>query len=191
MGITAMSLERLNKYIHPADNILMLGCQNLYNSENYGQIAHEYFLDKVHSIKTIDICGCQGAEIMDLREDLKFNREYSLILQHGTIEHCDCESLYQVFKNIHEACENRAIIIHENPRFNHWPEHGKHFFSVEFYAELAKICDYEVLELCEEPAMGNFETGMNVCCVLRLNDDAKFCTEAKFNKIYKAHIYAK
>lgn len=190
MGITQKSLDRLNKYLQKNDSILMLGCQNLYDTENYGKIAHEYFLDRVHSIKTIDICGCQGAEIMDLREDLKFNKEFSLILQHGTIEHID-GSLYQPFKNIHEACCIGGIMIHENPKTGNWPLHGQHYFTKDFYVQFAKVCNYELLEVCEEAAMGNTIDGWNVCAVLRKKYDAEFISETKFNKIYKAYIHAK
>lgn len=191
MGITQLSLNRINKYIDkiPNDNILIVGCQNLYNSENYGEIAHDYYLDKGYGVLSIDICGCNGSQVMDLRDELKFDTQFGLILQHGTVEHIE-GSIYQAFKNIHEACKWGGIMIHENPRFNHWPEHGRHYFSMEFYKEFAKICDYELIEVCEEAAMSNHETGMNVCVVLRKINDTPFITEKQFNKIYKKYVYA-
>ena len=190
MGITTLSLNRINKNLKPSFKILMIGCQNLYNTENYGQIAHNYFKDLGYDIRTIDILGCQGSEKADLREDLELEPIYDMINDCGCKEHID-GSLYQPFKNIHEACKSGGIMIHENPRFNHWPEHGQHYFSMDFYIELSKICGYELMEVCEEAAMSNYETGMNVCVTLKKVKENKFITEIAFNKIYKKHIHAK
>lgn len=190
MGITQKSLDRINKVIHPADNILILGCQNLYNAENYGQLADDYYSMQGYPVRTIDITGCQGAEVADLRDDLMFDPDYSLILQHGTIEHVD-GSLYQVLKNIHEACQDQGTMIHENPRTENWPGHGYHYFTTSFWETLAGSCNYDILDISEEPAMGNDVDGWNVCCVLRKSLDSKFISEEQFNKIYKKHIKSK
>lgn len=190
MGITQLSLNRINKYIHPDDNILILGCQNMYNTEDYGQTADFFFGMQGYPVRVLDICGCQGSEIADLREDLKLDPDYSLILQHGTIEHCECKSLYQVFKNIHEACQVNGTMIHENPKTGNWPGHGFHYFTAEFYVQLSDAMGY-CLTVEEEPAMGNTTDGWNVCAVLIKREEFPFMTEAKFNKIYKKHIYAK
>lgn len=185
MGITNLSLQRLNKYLKPNSNILILGCQNLYNVENYGEVAHSYFVNKGHSVRTIDILGCQGSEIADLRDNLKLNPEFDLVLQHGTIEHIDGD-LYQPFKNTHEALKPNGIVIHENPKTGNWPEHGYHYFTEKFYKEFAKLAGYELLEVSSEPAMGNDVDGWNVCAVLRKSSD-KFISKPEFNKVSK-HI---
>lgn len=191
MGITQNSLNRINKYIDkiPNDIILIVGCQNLYNPENYGEIAESYYLDKGYGVLSIDICGCNGAEVMDLREDLKFSGSYGLILQHGTIEHIDGD-IYQAFKNFHEACEVNGIMIHENPKTGNWPGHGYHYFTSEFYVQLSDACGY-CLTCDEEPAMGNDIDGWNVCAVLIKRDNEPFISKTQFNKIYKKHIHAK
>lgn len=191
MGITQLSLNRINKYIDkiPNDNILIVGCQNLYNSENYGEIAHDYYLSQGYGVLSIDICGCNGSQAMDLRDELKFETQYGLILQHGTVEHIEC-SIYQAFKNFHDACAINGVMIHENPKRNNWPEHGNHYFTSEFYVELSDALGY-CMDTEEEPAMGNVDSGWNVCAVLRKLNDTTFITEKEFNKIYKKHIYAK
>lgn len=190
MGITDLSLKRINKYIHPDDNILILGCQNLYNPENYGQLADDFYSMQGYTVRTIDITGCQGAEVADLREDLQFEPDFTLILQHGTIEHIDGD-LYQPYKNIHEACAFEGIMIHENPARGNWPFHGQHYFTERFYQELAKVCNYELLEVNTEAAMGNTVDGWNIVAVLRKTIKLDFISEEAFNKIYKKHIYSK
>lgn len=191
MGITQLSLNRINKYIDkiPNDNILIIGCQNLYNPENYGEIAADYYLDKGYAVLSIDICGCNGSEVMDLRDDLRFDGDYGLVMQHGTIEHID-GSIYMAFKNLHEACSENGVMIHENPKTGNWPGHGNHYFTAEFYVQLADACGY-CMETEEEPAMGNTTDGWNICSVLIKRGDEPFISEKVFNKIYKKHIHAK
>lgn len=188
MGITKLSLDRIEKWIHPDDNILILGCQNLYNAENYGQLADDYFSMQSYPVRTIDITGCQGAEIADLREDLAFEPNYTLILQHGTIEHIDGD-LYRALKNIHEACAVGGKMIHENPSRGNWPGHGYHYFTTEFWEAFAGTCHYGLIESCEEVAMGNDIDGWNVVSVLEKLPDSKFVTEAKFKNLYDNFVF--
>lgn len=190
MGITALSLERINKHLQPNSNILIIGCQNLYNAENYGQIAANYFRALGHTVKDIDIYECNGCQIADLREDWQATPTFDLVLQHGTIEHID-GGLYQPLLNMHNSCKVDGFMIHENPKTNNWPGHGQHYFTKDFWSALADACIYEVHELTEEPAMGNEVDGWNVCCVLRKSPDSKFISEDQFNEIYKKHIKSK
>lgn len=183
MGITQLSLDRINRHLKPNSKLLIIGCQNLYNAENYMEIAHPYFERLGHTVRSLDILGCNGSETMDLREDLGFEPEWDMVNDSGSKEHIDGD-LYQPMLNIHNACKIGGVMVHENPRFAHWPLHGQHFFSMDFYKELG----YEVLELCEEAAMGNFDTGMNVCAVLRKNNE-KFMSKRTFDKLYKETIF--
>lgn len=178
MGITRLSLDRIDRHVKEKGKMLILGCQNLYNSENYYDVAHPYFENLGFSVRSWDITGCQGSEIVDLREDLELRAEYDYITDFGTCEHIN-GSLYQPYKNIHEGTVIGGIIIHENPRFGHWDGHGQHYFTQKFYEQLCSDCDYELLEVGEEPAMGNSETGMNIYSVIRKVGD-KFCTEEQF-----------
>lgn len=190
MGITQLSLNRINRHINSGNRMLIVGCQNIYSSDNYMDIAHEYFINKGFEVRTIDILGCQGSEIADLRTDLHLSNKYDAILQHGTIEHVD-GSLYQPIKNLHEACAINGIMIHENPKINNWPMHGYHFFTKDFWTFLAMVCNYTLLEVDEEPAMGNNIDGWNICAVLQKANDSEFIGEDKFNEIYNKYIKSK
>lgn len=185
MGITQSSLDRLNKYLQPNSNILIIGCQNLYNAENYGEIAAKYFRELGHAVKDIDIYECNECQIADLREDWNANPEFDFVFQHGTIEHID-GGLYIPLKNLHESCKIGGIMIHENPKTGNWPGHGQHYFTQDFWKGLG----YEVLETSEEPAMGNVTDGWNVCAVLRKTNEV-FIKKVKFKTLYNAHVFSK
>lgn len=190
MGITSLSLERINRHLKPNNNLLIIGCQNLYDAEHYMQVAHPYFESLGHTVRSIDILGCNGSDVADLRNDLNFEPVYDIVNDCGSKEHID-GSLYQPLLNIHNACNIGGVMIHENPKTGNWSGHGQHYFTKEFWVALADACVYEVHELTEEPAMGNVTDGWNVSCVLRKSKDSKFITEAKFKKIYDAHIFSK
>lgn len=190
MGITSLSLIRINKYIKPNDKLLIIGCQNLYSAENYGQVAHQYFERLGYSVRSLDILGCQGSEQLDLRQDLHFFPEYDIVNDCGSKEHID-GSLYQPFKNIHEACNIGGVMIHENPESNSWPLHGQHYFTTGFYFHFGLACKYELLETTREAAMGNEVDGWNVSAVLMKLTDSPFISEDQFNEIYAKFIFPK
>jgi hypothetical protein len=179
MGITRLSLDRIDSYTKQPGKLLILGCQNLYDMEHYGQIAHPYFESLGFDVRSWDITGCQGSEVVDLRENLRLKAEYDFVFQHGTVEHID-GGLYQPFKNIHEALKIGGIVIHENPKTDNWPEHGYHYFTEKFYRQLCADCGYSLLALTEEPAMSNTTDGWNICAVIEKISD-KFCGEDQFN----------
>lgn len=186
MGITQISLNRINQFINPDDSILIIGCQNLYNADNYGEIAAEYFKLLGHRVKDIDIYECNGCQIADLRQDWNAKPEFDIVLQHGTIEHV-YGSLYTPLLNIHNSCKKGGYMIHENPMTGNWPEHGQHYFTSDFWNALAEACGYMVLENIEEVAMGNVIDGWNVSCVLE-HSGGKFISKTVFNKIYNQYI---
>ena len=190
MGITNLSLKRINDHLLPGGKILLIGCQNLYNAENYGEVAQDYFRLLGYEVKSLDILGCQGADQLDLREDLQLRPVYDMVNDCGSKEHID-GPLYQPFKNMHEACKVGGVMIHENPKVGNWPGHGQHYFTEKFYKLFAKVCGYDLLEVCSEPAMGNDVDGWNVCAVLRKADGAEFISEDLFNEIYKDNIKSK
>jgi hypothetical protein len=181
MGITDISLQRIKRHVPKDSNLLILGCQNLYDNAHYGQLAHDYFEHKGHFVRTWDVTGCQGSEEVDLRVPQQ-EGPFEAILQHGTLEHLG-GGIYQGFKNCHDLLEVGGVIIHENPKTGNWPGHGNYYFSEEFYLQLADLNNYEILELKEEAAMGNVTDGWNISCVLRKLSDNEFMSESNFNKL--------
>jgi hypothetical protein len=192
LGITQQSLDRLNRYncLQPGTMMLELGAQNLYDNAYYGQIAKDVFTSIEVKHFSIDIIPHQGAVACDLREpfDYDFIEMYGVVTNFGTLEHVD-GSIYQALRNIHDACWVDGLMIHENPKTGNWPEHCPHYFTMDFWKELARVCQYDILEITEEAAMSNFESGWNICAVLRKTLDSMFISEKDFNKIYNKYVF--
>lgn len=188
MGITEKSLKRLQPYLQKGKNMWQLGCQNIYTEHNNGGLAHDYFEGLGLSVLTIDITGCQGAKIADLREPLIYDPLFDIVTDFGTTEHCD-GNYYQVCKNIHDGCKVGGVIIRENPKTCNWIGHGCNYLDLEFYQLLAEAQGYEIIELVEEAAMGNITDGWNISVVLKKLEDKPFISEKQFKAI--GHVFSK
>lgn len=191
MGITSDSLNRISrlpKECVDGKSMLLLGCQNIYTQENNGGLAKTFFENNGLYVRVVDITGCQGAEVVDLREPIDWCNTYDLVCDHGTSEHVD-GNYYQACKNIHNACKLNGIIIRENPLTGNWPNHGVNYIDEEFYRLLAEACGYEILELTTEAAMGNVTDGWNVAVVLRKLNDKEFISLEQFDNI--GHVFTK
>lgn len=168
-------------------SMLQIGCQNIYTEKLYGVIAHDYFNSIGINTRTIDITGCQGAEVFDLREELYLG-QYDIVTDFGCGEHID-GNFYTFNKNIHDACKLGGVIIRENPKTGNWPQHGVNYVDMDFYMLLAEAQGYEILELVEEAAMGNVTDGWNIAVVLKKVYDTPFINEEQFKSI--GHVFSK
>jgi hypothetical protein len=187
MGITTLSIKRIQPYLNKGVSMLQIGCQNLYFEPYYGHVAHNHFVKQGIDVRTVDITGCQGSEVFDLRE-LHDLGQFDIVTDFGSGEHVD-GNFYNFHRNIHNATKLGGIIIHENPKTGNWPEHGCNYVDMEFYILLAEEAGYEVIELTEEAAMGNTIDGWNVSVVLRKVDDMEFISEKQFKQI--GHVFSK
>lgn len=191
MGITSLSVARLQKFnCFSQVKMCELGAQNLYvEGTLYGSIAKDYFQSFGVEHDSYDIYVHQGCEYLDLREPISKNLKgmYDVITDFGTTEHVDT-NYYMAYKNIHNLLKENGIIIKENPKTGHWPNHGYNYVDVKFYQDLAEANNYEILDLCEEFAMGNYVDGCNVCVVMRKKGNRPFMTEKAFSKL---NVYSK
>lgn len=189
MGITKSSLDRLARHhlLQPG-KMLELGAQNLYDKEHYGQVAKQYFEGLGIEHLSWDITPHQGAIAVDLREEVPVAQLYDVVTDFGTTEHVS-GNYYMAHRNIHNHCKVGGYIVHENPKTGNWPGHGCNYVDMEFYTALARLCNYRVVELGEEYAMGNTIDGCNVVVVLRRLDGGAFISEEQFNSI--GHVFAK
>lgn len=185
MGITNLSLNRLQKFncLRPNIKMLELGCQNIY-ADGYATITTSLFEFPNRFgviMETWDILGCQNSKIVDLREPI--NQEhygiYDVVTDFGTTEHVD-GNYYQARKNIHNACKVGGMMIHETPLTGHWHGHGHNYMTLQFYEQIASEMGYTILDLCIEYAMGNTTDAGLVSCVLLKNKDAEFVSNEKF-----------
>jgi len=192
MGITTKSLDRLKKNNGVgALKMCELGAQNLYTDDDwYGRVAKEYF--ELHGVEhnSYDIEIYQGCEFMDLREPIPSNLVgiYDVVTDYGTTEHVD-GNYYQACKNIHDLCKVGGLIFRETPKTGHWINHGyplslaRNYVDMIFYEKLAEMCGYEIVELEEEFAMGNYTDGCNICVCLKKVKESKFISKKQFNTL--------
>jgi len=192
MGITHLSIQRLEKFdcFKPL-KMCELGAQNIYIAGDwYGKIAKEYFEQFGVEHDSYDIQVHQGCEFIDLREPLSKNLKgkYDVVTDYGTTEHVK-GNYYMANKNIHDLVKVNGLMIRENPKTGHWPNHcltyDCNYIDKQFYIDLAKYNGYEILELDEEYAMGNYIDGANIVVVLKKVEDKPFITEKDFNENIK------
>lgn len=92
------------------------------------------------------------------------------------------EGYYNCWLNKFNLCKENGIIISENPLTKNWPLHGYSYLGVDFYDELVKASDLEIIEQGLEAAMGNTTDGWNIWSVLKKTGN-KFPSFDEFNKL--------
>lgn len=184
MGLNQQSIERLEKFgaMNSGVKMLELGCQNTYDSENYGRIAKHVFKEKGVDHTSIDLNGQQESIQCDLRDDLSHLGQFDVVTDYGTIEHVE-GSAYKAFKNVHDCCRVGGIMIHELPKTGNWAGHGNHYFDQEVWKQLADANGYKVFEITEFPAMGNVTDGWLSVAVLQKCFSDPFMSKEIFDKL--------
>ena len=115
--------------------------------------ADEYFEDKGFNVTTIDL-GIGPESISDrvFRFDLSkplpdnFNN-FDFVVDFGTGEHI--ANQFEFFRNIDQLCKINGVVIRINPSSNHGGPHGLGGYTFEFYAKLAAVCKYDVIDVRE------------------------------------------
>ena len=188
-------LDKVIKAYRPI-TVIELGSQNLYlSSDPNPPFASEWYRKNgFEEYDCIDLAGDNDALDFDLAYyiDERFHK-YDLVTDFGTSEHVvqmdgfttaefheghihsvypidvkDVEAgFYYCWLNKFNLCKKGGIIISENPKSGHWPDHGYHYITKDFYEKLSDITDLEIVELGEFPAAGNYETVMNIYSILK------------------------
>jgi hypothetical protein len=169
-------------------SMLELGNQ-IMNLENVQDISAKEYLSKLFQIEhtSIDINGKDGALNYDLCKPFDLGKKFDIVTDFGTIEHT--KKLYPVLKNVHNHCKVGGVMIHKNPKTGNFPEHGNHFFTVDFWKEYAKVTGCEVITIEEYAIYHNTIDGWEVIAVIRKKKDG-FISEADFKPLLK-HVYDK
>ena len=148
--------------------------------------AKKYYIEekKVLEHVSIDWNGMFGSLPIDLSFPVpkELLNKFNLVTDYGTIEHVDNQ--YQVFKNVHDVCSMNGVIIHTLPTLNYWKDHCKYFYSKEFFVELARLCDYKILDLEIKSAYNVFapKSKLVFIALLKKNNN-EFISEREFNKL--------
>ena len=203
MGITKTDILLLEKYITPeTKTVCELGSQNLYIDDNpTPPFASKWYQDKGLEYHCIDLAGDNGAITYDLAYYIPFGFPFDLVTDFGTSEHVvqmdgmkkvsfhdghihsvypdGIKSIeagfYKCIMNKHFLLKVGGICISVNPKTGQWKGHGYSYYTKEFYTELCRIMEYELLELGEY--------GGQIFCIFRKVNDTEFMSEEEFSKL--------
>lgn len=217
MGINDKNLETLEWIFarYPVRFVLELGAQIFYQdykTVTSGSYATEYYkLKGVQKYACIDLNGENGAMPFDLSLPQTLPR-FNLVTDFGTSEHiaayteeeesaandplndtwknssahiAGLRALYNCWTTKYNASD--LLIVSSNPATGHWPGHGHFYYTPEFYKVLCRLTGMKMVLLGEPYAMGNYEDGKEVCCVLDVRGSHWISFE-EF-KIACEHIY--
>jgi len=202
MGIVPHSLQLLDRYIEKIGgykNCLMLelGDQQMYCHPSIAEAsaAKVYFSSLGVRHVSVDLNGQLGALPMDLSKPLLESAakgQFDVVTDFGTSEHVGpgLAALYQCRLNVHEACRDGGLMVFMNPKTGHWPGHGFHYFTMRHYDLLASACGYSLLEVEEQPTLGNMVDGWQVQAVLT-KGSKPFVSFDEFSAICKDTVFTK
>jgi len=104
----------------------------------------------------IDISGINsisldlGKELPESIENINIKNNFDIMLDIGTIEHV--KNQYEVWKNCHDVVKKEGLMLHSLPLVGWWKNHCYHWYTMNFFKQLAKKCNYEIIMLTEEKA---------------------------------------
>lgn len=185
MGYTGKTIEVMSEIIlrHKPKSVCDLGAQN-----NYAQpllpapyISVWWHSNGVKEYMCIDLNGENEAKTWNLSDPLKTTKTFDLVVDAGTSEHV--KDYYQCLSNIDKLTKLGGIIYRENPMTAHWPDHGFHYVTEQFYQELAPLAGYELIRLETHYAMHNYESGGNIIAVMRKTREG-FITREQMPQVY-------
>ena len=153
-GINSLNLDSNNEC-----NMAELGNQRIRGLQDYWEpvewdglenglikgSAKYYYSNLGINHSSFDLNGKDAAIPLDLCKplDKKYVNKYNLVTNIGTTEHT--EDQYQVFNNIDKFCCKGGVMVHNIPAVNNWRGHANAWYTTDFFRELAKLYDYEVI----------------------------------------------
>lgn len=153
------------KHIFPGCQVIELGDQLMdVGHDTQFMRSDEFYKDKA-KITSVDWHGKNRALKLDLSTELKEKLQGDILTNFGTIEHVS--DLYNGLLNAHNFTKEGGIMIHANPKTGTFAGHGYHFFTQDFWREVAKICDYEVLAIYEKKPYSESNTDVEVYAVFK------------------------
>lgn len=173
MGYTGFTKHKIESLLPNIKSVMDLGAQNDFSGVRLDLYISEWYKSKLIAYECIDLNGENGAWEYDLAENWSFEVAFDLVVDAGTSEHVGKDgafswlALYNCWKNKHYLTKVGGYMYNENPRTENWPGHGFNYYTMEFYMELARLSEYEIIELGKHPAMNNTTDGWNIYCIMR------------------------
>mgnify|MGYP003118627459 CR=1 FL=1 len=115
-----------------------------------------YFSSRGINHTSFDLNNKDGAIPIDLTKPIpeKYVGQYNIISNIGTTEHTDDQ--YGSFNNIDKFCCKGGVMVHNIPALGSWPGHANAWYTTEFFEELAKLYDYDIIALTIQQKVGDF-----------------------------------
>lgn len=194
-------LKRVKLQNMGISSVIELGSQNDYTTNDAKPpFANDlYKRIGINHYACIDLAGDNNAFKLDLSQPIDVYDKYDLVTDIGTSEHVVDTGMssfsflggyinsvyplsqpteeqirtgyYNCWLNKHNLLKTGGVMVNENPKTNNWQGHGYSYLDTNFYYELCKIADYELIDTGAEAAMGNTVSGWNVWGVIRKTGD--------------------
>jgi len=204
MAICEYQSKFIQKYVianAEGKEMLELGDQVInpwYAEKIKFNVAKPYYTSLGYIHTSVDMNGKNGAVRHDLTKPrAEFNGKFHIVTNHGTSEHVIDQ--YSVFKQLHDWGAEGCVYGHAVPMDSEqhktllnrpWPKHGFWEYNTEFWSELAKACNYELITATTEvrnPAvkypMCYYSSGAYI-----KTKDSKFIEKVEFNELVKKHL---
>lgn len=215
MGYNKEDKDLVLRHIDGVGSVLDMGSANDYTThKSLPPFISEWYKSMgILDYTCIDLAGDNNSIIVDVSSIVDIGKQVDLLVNTGFSEHvCQMNGyvsvpfhggyinsiypkevtnaelgFYYCWYNMFHFVKSGGVMVHVNPKSGHWPGHAYHYIDESFYKKLERISDLSIIELYEHPACNNFETGMNICCVLKKIGN-KFPSIDEFSKlpIYKS-----
>ncbi len=162
MGYSAKTLDwvsnRVNSHYKGALNISMLelGDQVIDDPTIKEQTGRDYFRNKSYKFLSFDLNGKHGAKKVNLglvNNKLAWKNAFDVVTNMGTIEHVEPrDAQFNSFLNVHSWVKPGGLMFHSMPytgnlsRDSRWSTHCRYYYSKEFFQNIAKENDYEIID---------------------------------------------
>jgi hypothetical protein len=93
-------------------------------------------------VQAIDFDGSPSAHRLDLNAPVKLDRQFDVVINHGTAEHIF--NIAQVFRTAHDYTLPGGMMIHEGPSVG-WIDHGFYTLQPTLFYDLAEANGYDVV----------------------------------------------
>ncbi|MHC4397517.1 MAG: hypothetical protein ACYS1A_17890 [Planctomycetota bacterium] len=152
-----------------------------------------YFLDLRCHHHAIDRNGEDGAIPLDLCEPIpipRFINAFEIVTDFGCLEHVrggaittvrdhwkPGEGQWQAWKNIHDMGKMECVYLHTVPRLGSFRNHGSYHYTFQFFKDLCKSNEYEILDLKSNQNDPRFNTREYIFCTYRKKQNNQFAPE--------------
>jgi len=170
------------------------------DSLSYRQVVLRMYdnLIQPNSVTSIDQGGGDKAIRHDLNQSIDLEREFGIVVNHGTAEHVF--NIANVYRVAHDHCEVGGMMIHESPWLG-WPDHGFYCLQPTLFYDVARANNYRIELLCGEDITNKnayrFDSREDLLQQVRAGDlPDNLCLFVAFRKLFdkpfeipQQHIY--